>query len=1764
SEKEFMEMVEKARTPEQRARELELKKRPEAPTGEKAKRAIAERRERLEAEEREWKDMTSAEREAGRPEPVPPTPAAAEVPLLSLEAIDARISRAEGRIGELKKLKLEASKEFMRSKPKSPERAEALGRRQRTAKEIEALEKERLALEQEREAVVRAEELSGLNLEPRIAEAEAKLAEAERLRVQEEKTGVKSLERGRLEREAAEQIRQMEQEIVDVVGERVAVGAEGEKGVPEVFAMAGKKGGKGSGGEGGGRRPPIDFLKKQLEGIKSQAGRGRGAAETGRTRLPVRDRAWEQTGEAPPLVVQDMVVTEMKYRGALGRPRIPETRAMELAKHAWEEVYRGGKRIEGLKGEERAAYENFRKEAMDRFTELSETAWREVAAERTGEAIPLEKIPEAEKPVHARMKKVMDEIWRANRERGMPPEKIRELVNPEEIASDYAVYLQGGFGVPKEFLEYARARGIEPGKVLMEGKRVIELENPTMSFVVGDIHGDLVAAVTMLKNSGLVIDTRPDLAVTDLSVPVRKRYKWNKDAPEGTVLIQNGDRGDRGRNTLEVEDLFWSLKEQAEARGDGSRVVLLAGNHEALSLKILEHCKNKTTAEMEQFLSNVERYKELYKEFNRKGPGGMSREKIDELLRLDRQGIIGELGKEHVLVSSIGFETTLANIRNRYTGQERPGEGWWEAANRGMREEGGYISRLNSLKYAAYVRGESGSTLYTHAGPVLTAKSPKELEAHFEWMLDPAHPERNHWAVNNIDAPQLKKAKAKGDMSSSYVGEEWSVSNPEVQRHMDAHGVRTFVVGHNRTDQITPESAGGRYFSINTDATASYEGYRKKQGTPTGEMLVMDNVRGTARREGGSWRERPGETVGRTHSEPMEGIPVLKSEQAKAYKRWEREGGAKKLENLPEERDVLAAGRERATARGPSAVEPTEQVPLIPPRARVPENLDAWAKSEWNMSWEKLMDQIDAGRIAEKDRPVFRINAEIDGKVGQWTVKVEGRQEMGRLAGEGETYAVTVIESPPELKVGATTLLVEAKGTRGFEKALSEAVKSNYESSWRPVPLAEGAGKPDMASTKEVREFMESYPRGEELPTFTPVEELGNRMISGKSVNAAIEANVTDLVAQGRAVDVTVVSCDKTAMNHLNPNIEHRGGNYSLKANREFFTELGKNVTKGLGDKVHDTYIWRPFGKGDEFYIVVVSEKGTGNRIQKRFNSKIRQWRVRRQLMKRLKKDPAYAAEYPQFDQYEGLLAREEMFISGTLETSVATLTTVRQAERFRVSSELNRAEDTGVISEFRSRLNIGLMDRAVTITKRFSGKVENGIAVDISFSTKHAHDVEVVERAVEHYKKGYRELYGAREILIGQRMGNTGAGHEGNNLLASVMDGAVALYGSQALPSGWRIRRLGQMGYKYVIEAPKGAKVSPEIRAGLKSGLEKTVQQALESPVEFFSTWSKSPRLRGKRELRKQLRGLADSLKVAYPKGAKVGISLRAVANVAKEPVVGEGERFLNARLEAMRVNIAGLTVGPNTFRSANTLLSTIWSGTPEMAALKFGKKPKLYKEVREIVEEGGTRIRDVEDFVAYVRKTRPGEAERIITDFFGYANKYADHVLLDRAKLETAALVVAAKNNMEYLELVPEEIRDIVEECSTGMELRGRLAYERKSQFEAGKSEGVEKWRVFAEWAAGEGGRKFRDAVSKDRHVLGRVKAGELIPKGKTWRAKERYRRQGGWVEVELPRGKERGTKGEGRLGHLEEMPVEAVSYKNNEGKEVNVAMEFGDRLL
>jgi len=80
---------------------------------------------------------------------------------------------------------------------------------------------------------------------------------------------------------------------------------------------------------------------------------------------------------------------------------------------------------------------------------------------------------------------------------------------------------------------------------------------------IGDLHGDAVAFRLVTQQAGIA-DTNGD---------------WNGDK---TVVVQTGDNCDRGPDCREILHGWFKLREQA--RNAGGDVVLLLGNHEALSM----------------------------------------------------------------------------------------------------------------------------------------------------------------------------------------------------------------------------------------------------------------------------------------------------------------------------------------------------------------------------------------------------------------------------------------------------------------------------------------------------------------------------------------------------------------------------------------------------------------------------------------------------------------------------------------------------------------------------------------------------------------------------------------------------------------------------------------------------------------------------------------------------------------------------------------------------------------------------------------------------------------------------------------------------------------------------------------------------------------------------------------------------------------------------------------------------------------------------
>jgi hypothetical protein len=81
---------------------------------------------------------------------------------------------------------------------------------------------------------------------------------------------------------------------------------------------------------------------------------------------------------------------------------------------------------------------------------------------------------------------------------------------------------------------------------------------------VGDLHGDLTAALATLKMADVVDDSG----------------HWSAG---NATLVQTGDTTDRGPDSKGVMELIRRL--QTEAKADGGRVIALLGNHEVMNLQ---------------------------------------------------------------------------------------------------------------------------------------------------------------------------------------------------------------------------------------------------------------------------------------------------------------------------------------------------------------------------------------------------------------------------------------------------------------------------------------------------------------------------------------------------------------------------------------------------------------------------------------------------------------------------------------------------------------------------------------------------------------------------------------------------------------------------------------------------------------------------------------------------------------------------------------------------------------------------------------------------------------------------------------------------------------------------------------------------------------------------------------------------------------------------------------------------------------------------
>ncbi len=346
-----------------------------------------------------------------------------------------------------------------------------------------------------------------------------------------------------------------------------------------------------------------------------------------------------------------------------------------------------------------------------------------------------------------------------------------------------------------EAMAMARELGrIGTGVERMQNGLVDVVRNARQVIAVGDIHGDAYAVVDHLLKAGVLRDREPGKPVRDTPAHLlSKRFELNPELPKGSQIVFTGDLIDRGPTSMEAVDLVRSIQRQAAARGDGTLVHTIRGNHE-----------------------------EIFRAFlNEFGKPGVT---LDQVRSGAADGLVmRQYGR-------VGVKDTVESIIRTYKDDPRvrPGEDPWQASLRLMKEDG-VLGFINGMKGAVIIDGN----YFTHGGPVVSVKkpdgsveavkTPAQLDSHFARLF--ADPD-NAWTMTTV-------VDSGGDFSNVYVGAQGWWKKPEVKKWMDELGVGHIVVGHDRGDGV--RSLGGHVTNIDVSMSEAY-------GGGTG-ILVMDPLR---------------------------------------------------------------------------------------------------------------------------------------------------------------------------------------------------------------------------------------------------------------------------------------------------------------------------------------------------------------------------------------------------------------------------------------------------------------------------------------------------------------------------------------------------------------------------------------------------------------------------------------------------------------------------------------------------------------------------------------------------------------------------------------------------------------------------------------------------------------------------------------------------------------------------------------------------------
>jgi hypothetical protein len=325
-----------------------------------------------------------------------------------------------------------------------------------------------------------------------------------------------------------------------------------------------------------------------------------------------------------------------------------------------------------------------------------------------------------------------------------------------------------------------------PSEVVYDGNHVTQVRNSRQVIAIGDVHGDVYGLVDQLVRAGVLEDTMPNLDLRDASVAPQRRFVLSRSLPRNSDVVFLGDYIDRGHHSLEVIDLVRQVQHEASSRG--VRVHAIRGNHEQLFLRFAERYRTWSTDQVRQAIE-----------------GTADIEALADGLAWGRTGIA----------------QTFESIIGRY--------GSWENfVSRNIAQDGSFIPG-SELEFVNHTRGAViiDNNYFTHAGPVMSAGNPQELDAHFTNLFSNAD---NHWAYTIIGANrggQLYHGAIRNrDYSASYVGgsDSWhnQIESPQGRQWMHGMGIDHIYVGHARGNEV--RTVGSHVTNLDAGMSEAYGG----------------------------------------------------------------------------------------------------------------------------------------------------------------------------------------------------------------------------------------------------------------------------------------------------------------------------------------------------------------------------------------------------------------------------------------------------------------------------------------------------------------------------------------------------------------------------------------------------------------------------------------------------------------------------------------------------------------------------------------------------------------------------------------------------------------------------------------------------------------------------------------------------------------------------------------------------------------------------